>query len=133
MAETPKSDPKPVGSAASFTTTRTATTNDSTSLPLSGRAPLAGESSDPVVQHLLAVKQAHQMNRDVIDPPVVDEEALKAVDEQIDDVDDKLAELGFAQETQAERKAALEQAATDAAKKEEDAEKRRTARAEARK
>jgi hypothetical protein len=133
MAETPKSDPKPVGSAASFTTTRAATTNDSTSLPLSGRAPLPGESSDPVVHQLLAEKQAHQMNRDVIDPPVVDKEALEVVDERIAEVDDQLAELGFEQESQADRKARLEKAADDEAKKEEDAEKRRTARAEARK
>jgi len=128
-----KTDPKPVGSAAQNTTTANPTVNDSVSLPLSGRAPLAGESSDPAVQHLLAEKQAHQMNRDVIDPPVVDKEALKIVDERIADVDDKLAELGFKQETQEERKAGLEKAATDEAKKEEDAEKRRAARAEARK
>lgn len=128
-----KSTPEPVGSAASFTTTSAATTNDTTSLPLSGRAPLPGESSDPVVQRLLAEKQAHQMNRDAIDPPVPDPAALKVVDEAIDDVDDQLATLGFTQETQAERKAALEQAAAAEAKKVEDAEKRRADRAEARK
>jgi hypothetical protein len=124
---------KPVGSAAQNTTTANPTVNDSVSLPLSGRAPLAGESSDPAVHHLLAEKQAHQMNRDVLDPPVVDKEALKVIDERIAEVDDKLADLGFAQESQEERKAGLEQAAADAAKKEEDAEKRRADRAEARK
>jgi hypothetical protein len=132
MAESTKSDPKPVGSAASFTTTSTATTNDSTSLPLSGRAPLPGESSDPTVQHLLAVKQAHQMTRDVLDPPVVDTEQLKKVDEQIAEVDDQLADLGFEQQSQADRKAGLEKAAADEQKKADAVEKRRADRAAAR-
>lgn len=126
MAETPKSgDPKPVGSAASFT-------SDSSSLPLSGRAPLPGESSDPAVQNLLAAKNAHQMNRDVLDPPVVDTEALKVVDAHIADLDDALAELGFEQESQEARKARLKKAADDEQKKTEAAEKRRADRAAAR-
>lgn len=82
-------DPKPVGTAARFD-------SDSTSLPLSGNAPLASESSDPAVHQLLAEKQALQMNRDLIDPPV-DKDALKAVDERIAEVDKKLADLGFPQ------------------------------------
>ena len=133
MAETPKkTTPEPVGSAASFTTTSTASTQDSTSLPLSGRVPLAGESSDPTVQHLLAAREAHQMTRDLLDPPVVDKEALKVVDERIAEVDDQLADLGFEQESQEVRKARLEKAADDEAKKVEAAEKRRADRAAAR-
>lgn len=133
MAETTtKSDPKPVGSAASFTTTSAATSSDSSSLPLSGRAPLAGESSDPTVQHLLAAKAAHEMTRDQLDPPVVDKEALKVVDAKIADVDDALAELGFEQESQQDRKARLAKAADDEAKKTEAVEKRRADRAAAR-
>lgn len=108
--------PEPVGSAASFT-------SDSSSLPLSGRPPLAGESSDPAVQKLLADKNALQMNRDTLDPPV-DKAALKVVDEEIAEVDQKLADLGFKQQTQAERKAAQEKAADAEAKKVADAEKR---------
>lgn len=98
-------DPKPVGSAARNTGTGSPAVNDSVSLPLAGGAPTAGESSDPAVHQLLAEKQALQMNRDTIDPPV-DEEALKHVDERIAEVDKKLADLGFKQETQAQRKAA---------------------------
>lgn len=101
------SDPKPVGTAAKNTSTDSPAVNDSMSLPLSAGAPTAGESSDPAVHQLLAEKQAHQMNRDLLDPPV-DKEALKDVDKQIAEVDKKLAELGFQQETQAQRKAAAE-------------------------
>lgn len=101
------SDPKPVGTAARNTGTGNPAVNDSVSLPLSGAAPTAGESSDPAVHQLLAEKQALQMNRDLIDPPV-DKDALKHVDEQIAEVDKKLADLGFKQETQAQRKAAEE-------------------------
>lgn len=104
-----RTTPEPVGSAGSFT-------SDSSSLPLSGRAPLAGESSDPAVHKLLADKQALQMNRDTLDPPV-DQEALKAVDEQISEVDKQLADLGFKQETQAQRKAAAERTVADSDKK----------------
>jgi len=100
-------DPKPVGTAARNTGTGSPAVNDSVSLPLSGTAPTAGESSDPAVHQLLAEKQALQMNRDLIDPPV-DKEALKRVDEQIAEVDKRLADLGFKQETQAQRKAAEE-------------------------
>ncbi|HEX2550057.1 MAG TPA: hypothetical protein VHK64_00565 [Nocardioidaceae bacterium] len=82
-------DPKPVGAAGR-------STGGSTSLPLAGGAPLAGESSDPAVHQLLAERQALQMNRDTIDPPV-DKDALKAVDEQLAEVDKKLADLGYAQ------------------------------------
>jgi hypothetical protein len=130
MAET-KTDPKPVGSAAQNTTTASPTVNDSVSLPLSGRPLLAGESSDPTVHKLLADKQSHQLVRDNLDPPVVDKRELKSIDAAIADIDDELAELGFPQESQEERKAALQQAATDAAKKDEDAQKRRDARAKA--
>lgn len=93
----------------------------------------AGESTDPSVQYLLAVKQGHQMSRDALDPPVVvDEKRLEALDEQIADVDDKLADLGFPQESQGDRKKRLQKAADDAAKVEKDAEKRRADRAKAR-
>lgn len=107
MAETKNTETKPAGTAAKNTGTDTPAVNDSVSLPLSGGAPTAGESSDPAVHKLLADKQALQMNRDAIDPPV-DKDALKAVDEQIAEVDKKLADLGFKQETQAQRKAAEE-------------------------
>jgi hypothetical protein len=103
-------DPKPVGSAAKNTGSATPPVNDSTSLPLSGAPQTAAESSDPAVHQLLAEKQALQMNRDLIDPPV-DKDALKAVDERIAEVDKKLADLGFKQETQAQRKAAAEKTA----------------------
>lgn len=117
MADTPKkTTPEPVGSAGTFT-------SDSSSLPLSGRAPSAGESSDPAVHKLLADKQALQMNRDAIDPPV-DKEALRKVDAEIAVVDARLAALGFEQETQAERKAALEKAAEAEAKKTADLDKK---------
>ena len=119
VTESPKKT-EPTGSAASFTTTPNAPTNDSTSLPLSGRAPLAGESSDPAVQKLLADRQAHQMNRDLIDPPVVDPKALQVLDDQLAEVDDKLADLGFPQESQEDRKAALQKAADDAAAKDKE-------------
>lgn len=101
--------------SSTFAGTGAPAVNDSVSLPLSDRPPLPGESSDPTVQHLLAEKQAHQMNRDAIDPPV-DQDALKAVDERIDEVDKRLADLGFEQQSQADRKAELEKAA-GAAKK----------------
>jgi hypothetical protein len=99
------------------------------SVPTGGRA---GESGDPVVQRLLAIKQGHQMNRDAIDPPVVDVSGLEAVDEAIAEVDDELADLGFPQESQADRKARLQQEAEDAAAKVEAVAKRRADRAEAR-
>jgi len=92
----------------------------------------AGSSGDPNVQRLLAIKQGHQMNRDLLDPPVVDKAALEAADEAIADVDDQLADLGFPQESQADRKARLEKDAKDAAKAEADAVKRREDRAAAR-
>jgi len=82
-------DPKPVGTAARFD-------SDSTSLPLSGAAPLASESSDPAVHQLLAEKDALRLNRDAIAPPV-DKDALKDVDSRIAEVDKKLADLGFPQ------------------------------------
>ena len=82
-------NPKPVGTAARFD-------SDSTSLPLSGAAPLASESSDPAVHQLLAEKEALRLNRETIAPPV-DKDALKGVDERIAEVDKQLAELGFPQ------------------------------------
>lgn len=90
MADTKKTDST---GASTFASTGAAP-NDSVSLPLSGNAPLAGESSDPAVHHLLAERQALQMNRDAIDPPV-DKDALKAVDEKIAEVDKQLADLGY--------------------------------------
>lgn len=90
-----KTDKKAESSgSSSFATTGGAQSNDSVSLPLSGNAPLAGESSDPAVHQLLAERQALQMNRDTIDPPV-DKDALKAVDEKIAEVDKQLADLGY--------------------------------------
>lgn len=87
-------NPEPVGSAARFASTSRPNVADSQSLPLAPGTPLPGESSDPAVHQLLAERQAHQMNRDLIDPPV-DKEALKAVDAQIAEVDKKLADLGY--------------------------------------
>jgi hypothetical protein len=104
-----------------------ASLNDSA--PTGGRA---GESGDPTVQRLLAVRDGHLMNRDAIDPPVVDESGLEAIDAAIADVDDELAELGFPQEPPKDRKARLEKAAKDAAAKVEAVAKRRADRAEAR-
>ena len=98
----------------------------------SGRPASAGESTDPEVQRLLAVKQGHQMNRDLIDPPVVDETGLEAIDDAIAEVDDQLADLGYPQESQADRKARLEKDAKDAAEKVKAVAKRRADRAEAR-
>jgi hypothetical protein len=97
-----------------------------------GRAASAGESGDPEVQRLLAVKQGHQMNRDLVDPPVVDEKGLEAIDEAIADVDDQLADLGYPQESQADRKARLVKDAEDAQAKEDAVAKRRADRAAAR-
>ena len=71
-----------------------------TPAPSGGRA---GESGDPTVQRLLAMRDGHLMNRDAIDPPVVDESGLEAVDAAIADVDDELAELGYPQEPPTER------------------------------
>jgi hypothetical protein len=99
------------------------------SAPTGGRA---GESGDPVVQRLLAIKQGHQMNRDAIDPPVVDVSGLDAIDEVIAEVDDELADLGFPQESQADRKARLRKEAEDAKAKVDAVAKRRADRAEAR-
>jgi hypothetical protein len=92
----------------------------------------AGESGDPVVHQLLAEKQGHQMNRDLLDPPVVDPDALEDVDEKIADIDEQLADLGFPQESQADRKKRLAKEAEDADKAEDAAEKRRSDRADAR-
>jgi len=86
---------KKTNETSTFTSTG-ASPNDSTSLPLSTTAPLAGESSDPAVHQLLAERQALQMNRDTIAPPV-DKDALKVVDEQIAEVDKQLSDLGYAQ------------------------------------
>jgi hypothetical protein len=107
-------------------------TTSSAAAPATDRAANPGESTDPEVQRLLAIKQGHQMNRDLVDPPVVDEKGLEAIDAAIDEVDDLLADLGYPQESQADRKARLEKDAKDAADKEKAAAKRRTDRAEAR-
>ena len=104
-----------------------ASLNDSA--PTGGRA---GESGDPAVQRLLAMRDGHLMNRDAIDPPVVDESGLEAVDEAIAEIDDELAELGFPQESPTDRKARLQKAAKDATAKVEAVAKRRADRAEAR-
>ena len=84
------SSPEPVGTAAKVE-------GGSTSMPLSGQAPLASESSDPAVHQLLAERDALRMTREQVDPPV-DEEAVKAIDDRIADVDRRLADLGFPQE-----------------------------------
>ena len=120
---TTKSDTSPAPAA----TPAAASLNDSA--PTGGRA---GESGDPTVQRLLAVREGHLMNRDTIDPPVVDESGLEAIDAAIADVDDELAELGFPQESPTDRKARLQKAAKDAAAKVDAAAKRRADRAEAR-
>lgn len=109
------------------TTTREASLNDSA--PTGGRA---AESGDPEVQRLLAMRDGHLMNRDTVDPPVVDESILDDIDEAIADVDDKLADLGFPQEPPEDRKKRLQKAAEDAAKADKAAEKRRGDRAKAR-
>jgi hypothetical protein len=104
-----------------------ASVNDSA--PTGGRA---GESGDPTVQRLLAMRDGHLMNRDLLDPPVVDKAALEAADEAIAEIDDELAELGFPQESPTDRKARLVKAAKDAEAKVEAAAKRREDRAAAR-
>lgn len=109
------------------TTTKEASLNDS--VPTGGRA---GESGDPIVQRLLAMRDGHLMNRDTVDPPVVDENILDDIDEAIANIDDQLAELGFPQESPEDRKTRLQKAAEDAAKADKAAEKRRADRVKAR-
>ena len=128
-----KSDPKSTTTKSDTPTPAPAATPAAASLndsaPTGGRA---GESGDPTVQRLLAIRDGHLMNRDTIDPPVVDESGLYAIDAAIADVDDELAELGFPQESPTDRKARLQKAAKDAAAKVDAAAKRRADRAEAR-
>jgi hypothetical protein len=68
--------------------------------PASGNLARASESGDPAVQYLLAERQAAQMNREALQ--ATDEAAVKALDEdikaadaRIDDVNKRLAELGY--------------------------------------
>ncbi len=109
------------------TTTKEASLNDSA--PTGGRA---AESGDPIVQRLLAMRDGHLMNRDTVDPPVVDENILDDIDEAIANIDDQLAELGFPQESPEDRKTRLQKAAEDAATADKAVEKRRADRAKAR-
>lgn len=114
------------------TTTPTATTKEASlndSVPTGGRA---AESGDPVVQRLLAMRDGHLMNRDTVDPPVVDENILEDIDEAIANIDDQLAELGFPQESPTDRKTRLQKAAEAAAKVDKAAADRRADRAKAR-
>lgn len=120
-------DTQPTATPPAKAAPAAASLNDSA--PTAGRA---GESGDPTVQRLLAMKQGHQMNRDAIDPPVIDKSGLADVDEAIAEIDDQLADLGFPQESQADRKARLEKEAKDAAKLEAVSAKRRDDRAAAR-
>jgi len=54
----------------------------------------AGESGDPVVQKLLAERQAHTSNASMdADPALV--EQRKVANAAIKDIDDKLADLGY--------------------------------------
>lgn len=54
----------------------------------------AGESGDPVVQKLLAERQAHVSNASLeADPALV--EQRKVANAAIDQIDDKLADLGY--------------------------------------
>jgi hypothetical protein len=54
-----------------------------------------GESSDPAVHKLLADRQALELNRETLVPSEPDAEAVKAIDEQIAEVDKQLGELGY--------------------------------------
>jgi hypothetical protein len=54
----------------------------------------AGESGDPEVQRLLAQRQAHMTNlADLV--PVPDQDAVKLVQAAVQDIDDRLADLGY--------------------------------------
>lgn len=54
----------------------------------------AGQSGDPEVQKLLADRQAHLMNLGEEDPQIA--EQRKAAQKVIDEIDRKLADLGYA-------------------------------------
>jgi hypothetical protein len=54
-----------------------------------------GESSDPAVHKLLADRQALESNRETLVPSQPDADAVKAIDEQIAEVDKQLGELGY--------------------------------------
>jgi hypothetical protein len=53
-----------------------------------------GESSDPAVHKLLADRQALESNRETL-VPQPDPDAIKAIDDQIAEVDKQLGELGY--------------------------------------
>jgi hypothetical protein len=59
--------------------------------PATGR-PLVGESTDPEVHRLLAVRQAHQTRLAELEP---DDEARREAEDAIRAVDDELAERGY--------------------------------------
>jgi hypothetical protein len=54
-----------------------------------------GESSDPAVHKLLADRLAYESNRETLVPTEGDADAVKAIDEQIAEVDKQLGELGY--------------------------------------
>ena len=58
-----------------------------------GKLAAAGESGDPEVHKLLAEREIHTSNLEPDDPGL--KERRKAVQEQIDAIDDRLAELGY--------------------------------------
>lgn len=63
-----------------------------TAAPARELAP-AGQSGEPEVQKLLADRQAHVMNLGEEDPQIA--EQRKAAQKAIDEIDDKLADLGY--------------------------------------
>jgi hypothetical protein len=60
--------------------------------PAAGDRPLVGESSDPEIHRLLAVRQAHQTRLAELEP---DDEARREAEESLREVDEELAERGF--------------------------------------
>jgi len=58
---------------------------------------LVGESGDPDVQYLIAVRDGLQQNRDLIDPPpsAARDAEIAGIDEKIAVVDKKLNDLGY--------------------------------------
>jgi len=58
-----------------------------------GKLAAAGESGDPEVHKLLAEREIHTSNLEPDDPGLKDRR--KAVQEQIDAIDERLAELGY--------------------------------------
>ncbi len=74
---------------------RNSNTPDPVSSRPRGGLARAGESTDPVVQKLLAEREIHVSNGGFEDDPEI-EARRKAAREAIKEIDDKLADLGYA-------------------------------------